>query len=260
MNVTYILIVLSVLIIFSYLFDTFARKTKFPAVILLIFTGIGIGSIAKYYNYDINFFDHILPIMGKVGLILIVLEGALELEISKEKLPIIIKGFLAAFVILILNIIALTYLFELGFGIHHESALIYSIPLSIISSAVAIPSASALLNLDKEFVVYESTFSDILGIMIFNYALKQFSEGNSLIGFQPILLLILQIVGIIIISILVTFLLFELIERIQHKVKFFLIFAILLLVYAIGDYFHLPSLVLIFIFGLINFEIFKISV
>ena len=45
------------------------------------------------------------------------------------------------------------------------NSVIYSIPLSIISSAVAIPSAASLLKHQKEFVIYESTFSDILGVI-----------------------------------------------------------------------------------------------
>ena len=52
MDVSSILIILPVLIIFSYLFDILAIRTKFPSVILLVFTGIIARSISTYYGYD----------------------------------------------------------------------------------------------------------------------------------------------------------------------------------------------------------------
>ncbi len=251
MDTLTILFVLPLLIIFSYLFDSYARKTKFPAVILLMLTGIIIRVISSLYGFnDFIFLDNLVPVIGTIGLILIVLEGALELEISIEKLPIIIKGFFAASIILIVNIFALSFVFNKVLGMNYMNSVIYSIPLSIISSAVAIPSASSLLNHQKEFVIYESTFSDILGIMIFNYVIKQYKNANSLISSESIISLIVQVIGVIIISLIITYLLFRLIQKIEQKVKFFLILALLILVYAFGKLFHLPALVTIFIFGI----------
>ena len=251
MNILSILIVLPLLVVFSYLFDAIARKTKFPSVILLMFTGIIIRAITNLYGFtDFSFLDKVIPVLGTVGLILIVLEGALELDIKKEKLPVILKGFFAAALILILNIIALSWAFENILNLEHKTAIIFAIPLAIISSAVAIPSAAGLLNREKEFVVYESTFSDILGIMIFNYAIRQFESNQTLISAESIVALGLQIIGVIVVSLIITYLLFQLLQKIEHHVKFFLILALLVLVYAFGKFFHLPALVTIFIFGL----------
>jgi len=251
MNTLSILIVLPLLVVFSYLFDAIARKTKFPSVILLMFTGIIIRAITNLYGFtDFSFLDKVIPVLGTVGLILIVLEGALELDIKKEKLPVILKGFFAAALILILNIIAVSWAFENILNLEHKTAIIFAIPLAIISSAVAIPSAAGLLNQEKEFVVYESTFSDILGIMIFNYAIRQFESNQTLISAESIVALGLQIIGVIVVSLIITYLLFQLLQKIEHHVKFFLILALLVLVYAFGKFFHLPALVTIFIFGL----------
>ena len=251
MNTLSILIVLPLLVIFSYLFDAIARKTKFPSVILLMFTGIIIRAITNLYGFtDFAFLDKLIPVLGTVGLILIVLEGALELDIKREKLPVILKGFFAAALILILNIIPVSWAFENILNLEHKTAIIFAIPLAIISSAVAIPSAAGLLNREKEFVVYESTFSDILGIMIFNYAIRQFESNQTLISAESIVALGLQIIGVIVVSLIITYLLFQLLQKIEHHVKFFLILALLVLVYAFGKFFHLPALVTIFIFGL----------
>ena len=251
MNTLIILFVFPLLIIFSYLFDAFSRKTKFPSVILLMFTGIIVRIIISANGYDeIGFLDNLIPVLGTIGLILIVLEGALELEIKKEKLPIILKGFFAALVILIINITALKWMFTNIFEMNTQLAILSAIPLAIISSAVAIPSAAGLLDKDREFVVYESTFSDILGIMIFNYALRQFEANQPLIGTTPLISLFFQILGVVVISVAITYILFRLIRKIDHHVKFFLILALLIMVYAFGKLFHLPALVTIFIFGI----------
>lgn len=251
MNSLIILFVLPLLIIFSYLFDAFARKTKFPSVILLMFTGVIVRSITAAYGFeDFGFLDDLIPVLGTIGLILIVLEGALELEIRKEKLPLILKGFLAALVLLILNIIALHWVFVNLLKMTSQLATLSAIPLAIISSAVAIPSAAGFLKQDREFIVYESTFSDILGIMIFNYALRQFEVKEALVGITPLASLFLQILGVIVISLAITYVLFQLLRQIDHHVKFFLILALLILVYAFGKLFHLPALVTIFIFGI----------
>ena len=250
MNTVSILFALPLLVIFSYLFDAFARKTKFPAVILLLLTGVLIRVITSANGYeDFEFLNDLIPVLGTIGLILIVLEGALELEINRQKLPTILKGFLSAIVILLLNIVVISWLFNYFLGMELHTATIFATPLSIISSAVAIPSAANLLNQDKEFVVYESTFSDILGIVIFNYAIRQAESGQPMIAIESIVGLGLQILGIVIISILITYVLFRLLQNIEHHVKFFLILSLLILVYAIGKFFHLPALLTIFIFG-----------
>ena len=250
MNTVTILFVLPLLIIFSYLFDAFARKTKFPSVILLMFTGILVRAITSAYGLDsFGFLDNLIPVLGTIGLILIVLEGALELKLSKEKLPLIVKGFFAALTILILNIAALQWVFVHLFDMDSGLATLSAIPLSIISSAVAIPSAASLLDWDREFVVYESTFSDILGIMIFNYSLNQVESNQPLVGGSSLIGLGIQIIGVIVISLVITYVLVRILQQIKHHVKFFLILALLILVYAIGKLLHLPALVTIFIFG-----------
>ncbi len=251
MSTLSILIVLPLLIVFSYLFDLIARKTKFPAVILLLFTGILIRTGTTLYGFtEFDFLENLIPVLGTIGLILIVLEGALELDIKREKLPLILKGFFAAGIILLLNVIGVYLLFYHFLGIGHQAAVIYAIPLSIISSAVAIPSSVSLFERDREFVVYESTFSDILGIMLFNYAIRQFETNQVLVSAESIVGLGLQIIGVIVVSLFITFCLFQLLQKIEHHVKFFLILALLVLVYALGKFFHLPALVTIFIFGL----------
>ena len=88
MNTLAILFVLPLLIIFSYIFDSIAKKTKFPSVILLMFTGMLIRLGVDFYGeVELQFLDQLIPVLGTLGLILIVLEGALELDIERKKYP-----------------------------------------------------------------------------------------------------------------------------------------------------------------------------
>lgn len=48
-----------------------------------------------------------------------------------------------------------------------RSALLYAVPFSIISSAIAIPSTRSMCRENREFVVYDTSFSDILGVVFF---------------------------------------------------------------------------------------------
>lgn len=249
-NSQYIIILVSVLIIFSYLFDLFARRTKFPSVILLMVTGMVGRWVADYFGYEIRYMDQLIPLMGSIGLVLIVLEGALELNVTKRKLKIIGRSFLSAFSLLVLLSAALTYIFTHFMDIPFATAYLNAVALSVISSAVAIPSATSLPEEEREFVVYESTFSDILGIMMFNYALDQFVTGQALLKVSALGFMFFKISVVILFSGAVVWLLFQLMGRLNHKVKFFLILAILMIVYSLGKYYHSPLLVTIFVFGI----------
>ena len=79
----------SVIIILSFFFGEVARKTNIPSVLMLIVLGIILKfALDAVGGGSINFFP-ILEVLGIVGLIMIVLEAALELELKPEKyLPI----------------------------------------------------------------------------------------------------------------------------------------------------------------------------
>ena len=82
----------SLIIIISYLFNLVSKKWNIPAVLLLITLGIIIRYATGIDHIDGS--SPILSILGVVGLIMIVLEAALDLELKKEKAGLIIKSFL----------------------------------------------------------------------------------------------------------------------------------------------------------------------
>ena len=249
------LIILSALVICSYLFDLVANKTRLPSVLLLLFLGIGLRQVAAYFNIYTFDFLKILPALGTIGLILIVFEGALELRYENNKNQLILQSFLSAFTILISTAVAIALILQYFSGYNFYVCFANAIPLSIISSAIAIPSASGLDKQRKEFVIYESSFSDILGIILFNFTL-----GNRNITVTSFTRLGAEIVFIVVISLISCLLLLYLMGRIAHHIKFFLIISILILVYAIGQQYHLSALVIILAFGLFLNNAYKIRI
>ena len=138
---------------------------------------IGLGAIIKEFtpaefNATMYASSSTLEIIGNVGLVMIVLEAALDLNLSIDKKALIINSFLVALVALIVSsfsIAGLIYAIIPGAADSFYNCLVYAIPLSIMSSAIIIPSVGGLTGAKKEFMVYESTFSDILGIMFFYF-------------------------------------------------------------------------------------------
>ena len=104
----YILIALCVVIIFSYIFELSAKYTKIPGVILLIFTGMLIHSLTDNFNIKIPDLSVLLPIMGTIGLILIVLEGSLDLTIDSSKKKLIANSITSSIVLLLVFVTLIT--------------------------------------------------------------------------------------------------------------------------------------------------------
>ncbi|HTM99146.1 MAG TPA: cation:proton antiporter [Pedobacter sp.] len=239
------LIALSGLVIFSYLFDLFASKTKLPSVLLLLLLGIGLKLLSDQFQWQTINFLRILPALGTVGLILIVFEGSLELKYNKQKNKVIKDAFFAAFFILLITVITITIIIQQITGKDLYLCFTNAIPFSVISSSIAIPSVAGLSKKTREFIIYESSFSDILGIILFNFAVS--NPQISLSSFAGLGLNMALITGL---SIIACVLLLYIMGRLSHHVKFFLIISILILVYAIGQSYHLSSLVLVLAFGL----------
>lgn len=240
-----IIIAICTLLLVAYGFDITSPKTKVPSVILLILLGWAMRQLSLYWGVAIPNLVPVLPILGTVGLILIVLEGALELELNRSKTKLINKSFWMALIPMLLLAFLLDFAFQyFGYPLFKNN-LTNIIPLCIISSAIAIPSARHLGPYDKEFVIYESSLSDIIGILFFNFiSLNTTINALSFTGFLRDLLLM------VIISFGATVGMALLLKNIDHHVKFVPITLLVILIYSISKFYHLPSLVFILILGI----------
>ena len=249
----------SVIIVLSYLFNLLSERTNIPSVLMLILTGILIKMGLDAYGQEVIDLMPTLEILGIVGLIMIVLEAALDLELTREKLPLIGRSLLVALLALLGSVFAVAFVIQNFIVMDFTTALLYATPLSIMSSAIIIPSVGKLLPHKKEFMIYESTFSDILGIMFFYFLISYMEKGGAAAASEFGISFVLTILVAIIASYVLVFLF----KDMKSHSKLFLLIAILLLLYSMGKLLHLSPLLIILVFGLalsnhqIFFRIFK---
>ncbi len=241
-----IIILLSGIVILSYVFNLISRKTRIPSVLLLIATGIGIKYLSGYYGYAQQEVSKLVSVLGAIGLIMIVLEAALDLKVNRSKIKLIRGSFFSALVVFLVSAFGIGFVVSAWLQEPFDQAFMYAIPLSIISSAIVIPSTSHLPTSKKEFIIYESSFSDILGILAFNYMLMK-----NILSFSSTMQFAGNIGLAIIISAIATWMLVYILAKIKVDAKFFLLFAILSLVYSSAELIHLPSLLIVLVFGLV---------
>ncbi len=243
---TAIIITFCILLLVAYVFDLTSSKTKIPSVILLLVLGWFSRYLSQVLGILLPDFSVFLPVLGTIGLILIVLEGSLELELNASKIKLIKITLWGALVpIVVLSVLFAAYLTYYG-GYDWKTSLANVVPLCVISSAIAIPSVQNLSGSKREFVIYESSFSDIIGVVLFN-----FLAYNSVINGRAFLMFGAQLLIIIAVSLVATFGLSFMLGKIEHRIKFIPIILIIILIYAVSKEYHLPSLVFILIFGLI---------
>ena len=240
-----IIITLCGLLLIAYVFDLTSSHTKIPSVLLLLLLGWIVREASQFLKINIPDLTRLLPFLGTIGLILIVLEGSLELEFDKSKKTLIKKSFFVAMIPMLSLAFLLAFLFQYFENTPFKQGLTNAIPFCVISSAVAISSVKNLTTADREFIVYESSLSDILGVLFFN-----FIALNSVINLQSAGLFTLQLLIIAIISFIATLSLSYLLSKIEHNIKFVPIILLVILIYAISEIYHLPALVFILLFGL----------
>ncbi|MBT3647502.1 MAG: sodium:proton exchanger [Flavobacteriales bacterium] len=244
-----LVIAASAIVILSYFYNLIAKKTNIPSVLLLIATGIVVKQAMNYFEVvRIDWFPY-LELLGIVGLIMIVLEAALDLKLERKKMPLIGKSLLVSLLGLITSSFAAAFIIHLILpDFTWIQSMIYAVPLSILSSAIIIPSVIYLPEKKKEFMIYESTFSDILGIMMFYFLISLAEPGSNQ---EAVGNFVWSFLLTIVISAVVSYGLIYIFQNIKTQVKTFLLIAILILLYAIGKQFHLSSLIIILVFGLV---------
>ena len=246
-----IIISLAIIIIISHFLNVYSDNTGVPSVLILILFGFLLQLDAEILNFEILGSGHkksLLKILGVGGLILILLEAALDLEINKTMIVSSSKALFVAFFGLIATAFTGAYIlqyFSEELDLLH--ALLYSTPLAIISSAIIIPSIQNFSEDKKSFLIYESTFSDVLGLLMFQIIIGSLATGKLMSYTEVGTKLGLSIIF----SILISIVLIYLFQKIKGHVKLFLLFSILILLYSIGEILHLSSLLIVLIFGII---------
>jgi Kef-type K+ transport system membrane component KefB len=254
MNHYVILTFFAALLIISYIFGILSHKINIPSVLLLIFVGTLSKSLSTKFGLNITIPLTTLQLVGTLGLILIVLDGSLDLNIKKREMPLILSSVLFSVTMIIILSATMGFAISKYYNVTLFTAIVNAVPLSIVSSAIIIPSVTRLNKASREFLIYSSIFSDIFGVLVFNF-LVLFSTTTyvHVIGFFASFVLTLALS--ILFSILLTFIL----SNFKQGNEAVFILAAVILLYSTGKLFHLSSLVLVFIFGLMLSNFYAIN-
>ena len=245
MDTSVVLVLISLAVLLSYWYLHLGRRLRFPAVVFLLLTGLVLRAGADVAGWQVDVPPGLLPVLGTIGLILIVLEGALDLKLSPGRRAFLWRTFGAAAIGVVVTAAAVALPVKVLFDLSWMHAVLVAMPFAVISSAVAIPSAQSLSVHDREFVIYESSWSDILGVMLFNAALVAVSSGH---GFT------LNLVGgglaVLVLGALLGLGMIWLVGHLQGHVKFLPLIFALILVYGAAKALHLSPLLIVLVLGL----------
>lgn len=240
MNTYLFLIVFCLILIGSFFFNYLQKKLHISAVILLLLSGV----ILQLALPTLSISDAYLKIFGTLGLLIIVLEAVVDLEVHGHNYKMFLMALCVSIVIVVLTSALIAWGFMLAYNLSLHAAVIYAIPLSIVSSAIVIPSLSNLEGVTKEFLILESIFSDIIGVLLFNFLIS--SNEIDLVNISKFSI---NFTFMLIISLITTIVLGIALSRDKIKNLHILILAVLILTYSIAKWFHLSALLLILIFG-----------
>jgi NhaP-type Na+/H+ or K+/H+ antiporter len=241
-----VMIGISACVLVSYWFSHLGRVLRFPSVVLLLAAGLLLREFTDHKDSTVLLPAGLLPVVGTIGLILIVLEGGLDLNLKPGRRRFLLGTFNAALVGVGVTSVALAAALHYGLGIEWPQAALMAVPFGVISSAVAIPSAEVLPERVREFVIYESSWSDILGVMLFNAVLLAAIDGGrgATINFFGGGLAVLLLGGLIGLA------MYWLVGHLEGHVKFLPLIFALILVYAGAKALHLSPLLIVLILGL----------
>jgi cell volume regulation protein A len=237
---------ISVAVLLSYWFLHLGQRLRFPSVVFLLAAGLLLREVTDHKGITAALPEGLLPLLGTIGLILIVLEGALDLDLRKGRRTFLLRTFGSAAGGILLSALAVAAGLKLAFGLTWLNAALMAIPFAVISSAVAIPSAGTLPQQQREFVIYESSWSDILGVMLFNAVLEATLHGGgaSTLNFFGGGLMVLLLGGLLGLGF------YWFVGRLHEHVKFLPLIFALILVYGTAKLAHLSPLLIVLVLGL----------
>ena len=136
-------------------------------------------------------------------------------------------------------------------------SILLTVPLSILKTlAILLPSIGSVEENKREFLIYESTFSDIVGIIVFYTVLGVLNPINE--DMRGYGFIVGDLIGTTAFSIVISYFLIYVFQKLRGQAKLFLLISVLMILYAFGEMLNLSSLIIILMFGLIlnNYKLF----
>ncbi|WP_291993785.1 cation:proton antiporter [Candidatus Accumulibacter sp. ACC003] len=226
--------------------ERLCRLWGVPSVIVLVASGLLARPMLDSIGVTLGWAGTLVPIVGTLGLVLIVLEGALDIELRRQRLRLIGATLFLSTAGYVVCVLAFAAVGRLVLGLSAVQAVLLATSVAVISSAVAIPGSSFLPPKAREFIIYESSMSDIIGVLVFFSLLH--SDGSvkgavlALLGGGVLSLLL---------SMLCALALMVLLLRVSGPIRFVPLLAGLFALYATGELLHLSPLIMVLFLGLL---------
>src|SRR5699024_9662992 len=123
---------LSGLVIVSYIFSLISKRTRIPTVLMLLALGVGIRQIAEqtnnYYEMPLDF----VQFFGVLGLILVLLDAELDLNLSRNKIPLVKRAIDSAAFVLTHSGVSIAAITRFVLEIPSYQSLVYTASRSVI--------------------------------------------------------------------------------------------------------------------------------
>lgn len=241
-----VMLIASLFLLIAFAVERIDRASGLPSVIVMLVLGMLAKPLLHSMGMVVEGLEAVAPVAGAVGLVLIVLEGALDIKLRSDRTKLAISAFGMAAAALVLCAAALAAVAVHALSLTYFQAAILATPFAVISSAIAIPSSHFLPDRAREFVIYESSVSDILGILVFfalvnsEASVRGFLSSLAGGGLLSLLLAIVCSAALLLVSI-----------RIDAHVRFVPMLAGLFALYAAGKLLHLSPLIMVLLFGLL---------
>ncbi len=236
----------SIFLLFAFAIEQICRHRGIPSVIALVLSGLLARPALNYYGFEPEGINALIPIVGAIGLVLIVLEGALDIDLRKDHLRVLATTSATAVLSIGLCILLIYPIAAALLPLNFLQILLLATPFAVISSAVAISGIGILNKDDQEFVVYESSLSDIFGVLLFFALLGSNGTPSGILinlvggGLVSILLSIVSAVALTL-----------LLLRSDTHIRFTPLLAGLFALYSLGELLHFSPLIMVLMLGLL---------
>src|SRR5690554_4595633 len=231
-------------LILTYFFKRLPKRAYLPFVIILIFAGILLRLGLEQTNIDLTDKMPFMDVVCVIALVIIVLEGSMGLYLDKEKYPMIGRSLLSSLLGLIAITIAISSILYFQLGVSYGISLLFSIPIAVMSSSSVIPSVTRLAGSKREFMIYESSITDIIGIISFYFVITYLETGGMFTTFRFFISLILTIL----VALVATAILINLFKKLNSQTKLLLLVSNLVLLYSLANLFNLSLLIIVMVF------------
>src|SRR5947207_1523281 len=112
------------LLLLAYFLGVAGRRWRLPSVVLLIASGMALRQLLDPVGVELKWITPVVPVLGTIGLILIVLEGALDLAVTRERLRLIAVSATSALLGFLVTLAAIAMLLAAAFDLTTADAIL----------------------------------------------------------------------------------------------------------------------------------------